>query len=340
MIRRLSRRSLLRWTGTAAGAALLATAACGTRTTFDEDGRRLLRLGYIMSEGDPGHAGAVRLAELVAERSDTLRILPQPNGLLGGEQDLWEGLHIGSIDMALTGVGPISFFTPQFAGVQMYYAIRDLSHLDAVFHGAIGREVAAALLEAKRGRILDWWHRGARQVTANRPIREPADLRGLKLRCPEGRTYIESWRSLGASPTPMALGELFTALEQGVVDAQENPLELIESQSMSEVQSHVSMTSHQYAAFLMAVSERTWQQLSAAEQDLLHQAVVDAGTFEKRAVQDIESTARAALRDDGMAVVEDVDIARFEEICLDTARRLETEGLWQSGLYERVREAA
>jgi tripartite ATP-independent transporter DctP family solute receptor len=337
----MSRRSLLRWAGSAlAGAALLPTVGCSGSTTIDEDGRRILRLGYIMSEGDPGHLGAQRLAELVAERSDTLRILPQPNGLLGGEQDLWEGLHIGSIDMALTGVGPISFFTPEFSGVQMYYAIRDLAHLDAVFHGRIGQEVSAALLAAKRGRVLDWWHRGARQVTANRPIREPADLAGLKLRCPEGRTYIEAWRALGASPTPMALGELFTAIEQGVVDAQENPLELIKSQSMSEIQSHVSLTNHQYAAFILAVSERTWEQLSAAERDLLQQAALDAGTYEKQVVQDGEATDLKSLREDGMTVVDDVDIAQFEEICLRTARRLESEGLWQSDLYQRIREAA
>ncbi|MHA6631083.1 TRAP transporter substrate-binding protein [Pseudonocardia sichuanensis] len=327
-----------------AGAGLLVVAlllsACGGGSATGE-ATQTLRLGYIMAEGDPGDLGAKRFKEIVEERSaGSLEVLLQGNSLLGGEQDLWEGHEIGSVEMSLTGVGPISFFTPQYAGVQMYYAIEDQEHLEKVFNGEIGDEIEAALLQAKGGRVLDWWHRGPRQVTGNKPIRTPADLAGFKIRTPEGRTYIEAWQALGAAPTPMALGELFTALEQGVVDGQENPLALIATNSFDEVQSHVSLTGHQVAPYLLSISELTWQTLSDEEKRIVQEAALEAGTYEKQVVADSEETFKAELQQRGMTVVEDVDVDAFSEIMLETARRLEAEGLWQEGLYERMRELA
>jgi len=244
---------------------------------------RTLQLGYIMAEGDPADEGARRFEELVEERTGgELDIVIHPNGLLGGERDLWEGMQIGSVDIAITGVGPISFFTPQYSGVQMYYAVQDVAHLEKVFNGEIGDEIADALLQGQGGRVLDWWHRGPRHVTANKPIRTPEDLQGLKLRTPEGKLYIQAWQALGASPTPMALGELFTALEQGVVDGQENPLALIATQSFDEVQSHVSLTAHQVQPYVFAISESTWQGLSDEQRQIVEEAAKEAGSREAR----------------------------------------------------------
>jgi tripartite ATP-independent transporter DctP family solute receptor len=330
--------------GAAALALSLLMTACGGSSSAEGEGeeeKQTLRLGYIMAEGDPGDLGAKKFKELVEERSDgSLEVLLQGNSLLGGEQDLWEGHELGSVEMALTGVGPISFFTPEYAGVQMYYAIKDQEHLEKVFNGEIGDEIEAALLEAKGGRILDWWHRGPRHVTANKPIRTPDDLKGFKIRTPEGRTYLEAWKSVGAAPTPMALGELFTALEQGVVDGQENPLALIATNSFDEVQSHVSLTGHQVAPFLLSISDKTWQTLSDEEKEIVEEAALEAGTYEKAIVAESEATFMAELKERGMTVVEDVDVDAFSEKMLETARKLEKEGLWQEGLYERMRELA
>lgn len=325
-------------------AASLALTACGgnadgaaTGASASECGDATLRLGYIMAEGDPGDLGAKRFEEIVEEETDgAIDVVPQANGILGEEQELWEGHDIGSVEMSLTGVGPISFFTPEYAGVQMYYAIRDTDHLDEVFNGEIGDEIESALLEAKGGRILDWWHRGARHVTSNKPIRTPEDLSGFKIRTPEGETYLRAWEAFGASPTPMALGELFTALEQGVVDGQENPLELIATQSFDEVQSHANLTGHQVAPYLLSISEQTWQSLCADQQEIIQDAALEAGEYEKGLVADSEEKWKQELADRGMTIVEDVDVEAFREIAAETAKTLEADGLWQEGLYERI----
>lgn len=325
-----------------AGSALLLVSAlaltgCSSTDAAGADGPQTLQLGYIMADNDPGDLGAKKFKEIVEERTaGEIEIALQGNSLLGGEQTLWEGMEIGSVDMALTGVGPISFFTPEYAGVQMYYGIRDQEHLDKVFGGEIGDEIETALLQAKGGRILDWWHRGARQTTANKPVRTPEDLAGVKIRTPEGRLYLEAWNAFGASPTPMALGELFTGLEQGVVDAQENPLALIATNSFDEVQSHVSLTAHQYAPYMLAISERKWSSLSPENQQILQEAAVEAGTYEKQVVAESEKEYKKELEERGMTVVEDVDVDRFRDIMLETAEKLEAEGLWKEGLYQRM----
>jgi tripartite ATP-independent transporter DctP family solute receptor len=323
-------------------ASSLALTACGSGgaagvAASGECGDATLRLGYIMAEGDPGDLGAKRFEEIVEEQTEgAIDVVPEANGILGEEQELWEGHEIGSVDMSLTGVGPISFFTPDYAGVQMYYAIRDTEHLDAVFNGEIGDEIEQALLEAKGGRVLDWWHRGARHVTSNKPIRTPKDLKGFKIRTPEGETYLRAWEAFGASPTPMALGELFTALEQGVVDGQENPLELIATNSFDEVQSHANLTGHQVAPYVLTISDQAWKSLCEEQQEVVQDAAVEAGTYEKDLVADNEEKWKEELSGRGMTIVEDVDVEAFRQIATETAKKLEADGLWQEGLYERI----
>lgn len=331
----INRRDLLRIGGLGATAALTCFSSSARAA-----GARTLQIGYIMADNDPADLAAKKFKEIIEAKSGgSLRAVLHPNGLLGGERSLWEGMQIGSVDIAITGVGPISFFTPQYAGVQMYYAVRDYSHLERVFNGDVGNEIRNALLRAKGGRVLDWWYRGARNITANKAIRQPADLKGLKLRTPEGKIYLEAWNALGASPTPMALGELFNALEQGVVDGQENPLELILTQHYNEVQSHVSLTEHQLVPYLFAVREQTFTSMSEQQQQIVREAALEAGAYEKDLVRQNEGVYKNKLAEAGMAVVEDVDRTAFQALMHDTALKLEAEGLWEQGLYERIQEA-
>ena len=325
--------------GTGIAAAVL-VAVAGGPTPCQAAAVKTLQLGYIMAEGDPADLGAKRFKEIVEkETNGAVKVVIHANGLLGGERSLWESMQIGSADIAITGVGPISFFTPIYGGVQMYYAIEDVDHLEAVFNGPIGEEIRQALLKAKGGLILDWWHRGARQVTAKKAIRTPEDLKGLKLRTPEGRIYLEAWKALGASPTPMAMGEVFTGLQQGVVDGQENPLEFILTQSLNEVQTHVSLTAHQITPYLVAMREQTLKSLTPEQQKIVREAMLNAGVYEKKIVAEGEEKYKKDLAAKGMTIVEDVDRAAFKRIMHETALKLEQENLWQKGLYDRIQAA-
>jgi tripartite ATP-independent transporter DctP family solute receptor len=331
----INRRNLLKIGGIGAAAAF-----AGVNGSVRAAGPQNLQIGYIMADNDPADLAAKKFKQIIEEKSGgALTATLHGNSLLGGERSLWEGMQIGSVDIAITGVGPISFFTPQYAGVQMYYAIRDYDRMDAVFNGPIGEEIRNALLKAKGGRVLDWWYRGARNVTANKPIRQPADLKGLKLRTPEGKIYLEAWKALGASPTPMALGELFNALQQGVVDAQENPLELIATQHYNEVQSHVSLTQHQLVPYLFAIREQTLKGLGEDQQKIVREAAIEAGKYEKDLVRQGEDDYKKKLAEAGMKVVEDVDRDAFVKIMESTAAKLENEGLWMKGLYQRILQA-
>lgn len=157
-------------------------------------------------------------------------------------------------------------------------------------------------------------NRGPRHLTtSNRPVRTPADLAGLKLRVPEIPVYLAAWRALGASPTPMAFPEVFTALQQGTIDGQENPLSTIHGNSFHEVQRHLVLTTHVRGNGWMIASERFWQSLTEADRRLLQQAVNDASAHADEQIAQREVGLLATLRQRGMNVIEP-DINAFSTV--------------------------
>jgi tripartite ATP-independent transporter DctP family solute receptor len=171
----------------------------------------------------------------------------------------------------------------------------------------------AALVEKQNMKILAWWDNGIRHITNNvRPIKEVADLKGLKIRAPQAPLTIDIFKALGANPTPIAFGELYLALRQGTVDGQENPLVNIWSAKLYEVQKYISMTGHKYESTPFIVSMKTWKSLSADHQQLLQRAAKQSGDFERKEL--VKQTDELLVKFKGMNLqINTVNQAPFRE---------------------------
>jgi len=182
-----------------------------------------LKLGHAVAPVHPYHLGAVKFSELVAQRTGgKVKIDVYPSTQLGNERDMVEGLQLGTIDLVVTSTGPVGGFVPKMFVVDLPFLFRDRDHAYKVLDGPIGRDLLSAL-SAKSIRGLAFWENGFRQITNNlRPIEKPTDLKGVKIRTMENKVHLAAFRAFGASPTPMAWSEVYTALQQRTIDGQEN----------------------------------------------------------------------------------------------------------------------
>lgn len=317
------------------GAGLVA-AGCDSKTP-GKSGPRELKMGYVMAPVGAAHEAAQEFAKLVERKTGgRITVKLYPSAALGKDRELTEGLRLGSVDVCLSGLASISSYVPQYEVLEAPYLFRDFDHLDKVVNGPIGKEVADALAKKKGIRILAWWPRGPRYLTANKPIRTPADLEGVKLRVPELPTYIEVWRILGANPTPITYSEMFMALKQGVVDGQEHPLEDIYTASLYEVQKYIMETRHLIATFMVMVSDRLLSQLTPEQQAAIKQAAVEAGKYDLELVEKYDDDYRAKLKEKGVQFVE-VDIEAFRRPVIEKLPA-RFKDHWAPGLFERIQK--
>ncbi|SEM28616.1 tripartite ATP-independent transporter solute receptor, DctP family [Roseovarius azorensis] len=246
-------------------------------------------------------------------------------GQLGGERDLIEGLQIGSIDMVITSTGPLGNFVPEIYALDLPFLFRDYDHARKVLDGEIGQELIAKINENNLVGLA-WAENGFRHVTnSQRPVRTPADLAGLKLRTMENRVHMAAFTGMGASPTPMAFPEVFGALQQGVVDGQENPVTVITASKFWEVQKYVSLTGHVYSPAIILVSPILFDGLSDEQKGWFYEAA-KAGVEANRAeVNRLEETGVALLRENGMEVITDIDKAPFAALAEETAYSVYTD---------------
>jgi len=271
-----------------------------------------LRLGHITGESDAWHQGALKFAELVKEKSNgTVEVEVFPSSTLGNDRDLIEGMQLGSVDFALVA-GVLSNFYQPFSILELPYLFRDQAHLEKVLYGDVGTQLKQDLLDNAQVRGLEFWVRGPRELTANKEIKSVEDLKGLKIRVPEIPASIAAWEAMGATPTPMAFGEVYSSLQTGVIDAQENPLAFIESNKLREVQDYVMMTNHVYGYVLLAMSDLTYQKLSEEQRKAVEEAAKEATEFENNLVAEQEAQLLEKFKAEGTTVVE-LDTAPFME---------------------------
>ena len=281
-----------------------------------------LKLGHIAEPSNPYGMGADYFAKLVKERSNgEIDIKVYPSSQLGNQRDLVEGLTLGTVDMTLTGTAVMGNFVPEVAVFDLPFIMRDVYHAYKVLD-TVGMELCKK--GESRGMItLAIWENGVRHMTNNvRPIKTPADMKGLKFRVMEQPVYIDMMKQLSASPTPMAMSELYTALQKGVVDGQENPLSHIATKRFDEVQKYISMTGHTYAPEPVLISTMAWKKLSPEQQALVRKAAEDTRDWQRQLCRDKESEFRKTIEERGHAQFnEDVDKEAFAQA---------TRGVWKN----------
>mgnify|MGYP001454615613 CR=1 FL=1 len=213
-------------------------------------------------------------AAKLGESSDgriTVEIFPA--GQLGSWEEMQEALELGSLDVLVESLGSLERYTP-LAGIEgLPFLYEDDEHFIEVWSGPLADEILGAIREESGFQLLGQLYRGGRLLNTTRPVKELTDLAGLKLRVPTQQTYIDTWQMLGASPTPMSFNEVFSALEQGALDGQENPIDVIRFNSMYEVAPFITETNHIYGNFHFQLWGDAFEAWSAEDQRLFKAAV-------------------------------------------------------------------
>jgi len=235
-------------------------------------------------------------------------------GALGAEREAVEGVQLGTLDLTLTSTGPIPNFVPEVAILDIPFLFRDYAQARAVLDGPIGQDMLQKF--PPKGIVaLAWAENGFRHMTnSKRPVNNPDDLKGLKMRTMENPIHIQAYKQFGILPTPMAFTEVYTALQQGTVDGQENPLSVITSAKLDQVQKNLTLTGHVYSPSLILMNKAQWDKLSAADKQAFLDAAKEAVKVNRARVDDDERKAVADLKSKGMAVVENVDKAKFQAV--------------------------
>ncbi len=236
-----------------------------------------------------------------------------PSSALGGEREQIEAVQLGTQDMVNTSTGPLGNFVPEVKIVDIPFLFRDYAHARKVMDGPIGQNLQKKM--AAKGLInLAWTENGFRHMTNNiRPIVHASDAAGLKMRTMENKVHMEGYKTFGILPTPMAFPELFTALQQGTVDGQENPIPVILASKFSQVQKYLSLTGHVYSPAALIISPQVWNKLSPADQKAFSAAAKKGAAAQRKKVNDDEDTGIAQLEKEGMQVVRKVDGESFRK---------------------------
>jgi TRAP-type transport system periplasmic protein len=233
-------------------------------------------------------------------------------GALGAERESIEGIQLGTLDLTMTSTGPVPNFVPEVAILDIPFLFRDYAHARAVLDGPIGQDLLSKF-DAKGIKALAWGENGFRHMTNNKhPVNTPDDLKGLKMRTMENPIHIEAYRQFGILPTPMAFTEVFTALQQGTVDGQENPLSVITAAKLEQVQKYLSLTGHVYSPALILMSKAQWDKLSPADKEAFAEAAKEAIKANRARIDEDEKRAVGDLRAKGMAVVDTLDKTKFQ----------------------------
>ncbi len=267
-----------------------------------------------ISVGKDSHQGVgidVFAAEVEKRTAGRYKVQTFYSGALGGERESIESVQLGTQELTFTSTGPIPNFVPEARILDIPFLFSGKPHAHAVLDGPIGQEMLTKF-DSKGFKALAWAENGVRHMTnSKRAVNSPDDLKGLKMRTMENPVHVAAYKGFGIVPTPMAFPEVFTALQQGTVDGQENPLSVIMAAKFDQVQKHLSLTGHVYSPAIFLMNKAAFDKLSAADKTaFLESAKVAAKANRERVAQD-DAKGVAELRSKGMNVVENLDKAKF-----------------------------
>ena len=292
----------------------IATLAAFMALAAGAQAQTVLKIGYATSQQSHYGVGSTVFCDEIEKGTQGRYKCQQfPNSALGGEREQIEAVQLGTQDLVNTSTGPLGNFVPEARIVDIPFLFRDYDHARKVLDGPIGQDILKKL-QAKGLIGLAWTENGFRHMTNSKhPIKNAEDAAGLKMRTMENKVHMEGYKTFGILPTPMPFPELFTALQQGTVDGQENPIPVILSSKFSQVQKHLSLTGHVYSPAVLILSPTVWNKLSAADKTVFTEAAKKGAAAQRKKVNDDEDNGIAQLKKDGMQVVEKVDGASFRK---------------------------
>ncbi|SLN34394.1 2,3-diketo-L-gulonate-binding periplasmic protein YiaO precursor [Roseivivax jejudonensis] len=264
-----------------------------------------VKIGYALAPDSHYGVAAQKFEEVVTEQTgDAFEFNHFPSSGLGGEREVIEGLQIGTIEATIVSSGTLANFVPDTGVFDIPFLFRDLEHARAVLDGEIGQEILAKFDNVGL-HGLAWGEQGFRHITNNRnPIETPADVEGLKIRTMENPVHQAAFNAMGAAPTPMAWPEVISSLQQGVIDGQENPLSVIVSVKLDEVQEYLTLSGHVYSPAMLLVSKPFWDGLTDEQKEAFETAADEAVTAMRGFVDEVETTGVETLKERGMQVNE------------------------------------
>lgn len=270
-----------------------------------------LTLGHGAAPGNPRHEAAVKFAELVkAKTAGRVEVQVAPSAQLGDDAAMVTALRTGALDLSANSQGAVAGAVPEYAAYGMPFLFASPAQAFKLLDGALGKELADK--SADKGLVvLGYWDNGIRHMTNSKhPVTKVEDMKGLKMRTPPDAVLVDIMQALGAEAQQIKFAELYVALQQGVVDGQENPLVNIHASKLYEVQKHLALTSHMFQMTPLLMSKRSWDRLTEADRKALQAAATEATALQRRLSQEADDKLLADLKAKGVQVTT-VDKAAF-----------------------------
>lgn len=298
--------------------------ACGTTSkstnpsqpnnTAKQESQIVLKAGHNNVADYPHGKMIHHFADKVAELSKNhIKVDVFDNGALGQEDQLFQGMRMGTVDMAKTGTSIDGSTVPSFLVFDLPYLLKSQDQMFKVLNGPIGEKMLKEL-ETKAGvKGLFWMDQGTRNIYSNKPIRKPEDLKGLKIRAINSPVMVDTINAMGAAATPMAFGELYTALRQRLVDGAENSPDTIWYSKHYEVAKYYNMTEHFRTPVLFQISMKTWNKLSPEDQKVIIAASKETAEWGKNLYQEEADKLLQQMKSQGLEVITDVDLDAFKK---------------------------
>ena len=284
-------RDLLRSkSGTSLIAALGAAALVFTSVDALAQAKKVIKVGSVLAADHPATKGGDKLAEIANARAgDAIEVRVFPSEQLGSEREMFEGIRLGSIEMGYIAGNIIQNAEASAALPSLPYLFQSFEQAFKFEDGPVGKEISERILKATGARTLGFYVTGFRQVAAKRPLRTVDDFEGLKIRTPESPLMVATFKLLGANPTPMPFGELYTAIQTNVVDAAESPPGVLNWGKIFEVAPYMMKTSHIYTSGHILINDKFFQSLAPNVRKVLQEATTEAQNYQRQLVVDEES---------------------------------------------------
>ncbi|MGI6034470.1 MAG: TRAP transporter substrate-binding protein [Limnochordia bacterium] len=266
--------------------------------------KTVIRLGHVGDTSDARHVAAQLFKDELEKLSNgEYEVVIYPSGQLGSYEEMQEGLQMLTNHIVIESIGTLSRFHP-VAGIEsMPYLFKDADHYLRVWNSPVGQDIIDLIANESNFLMIGFLYRGHRQLTSNRAVNSVADLEGLKIRVSPMRERLVTWEILGASPTPMAFGEVFSALQTGVIDAQENPLDTIYHSSLHEVQKYLVLTDHMSMGFTFQFNAKWFNSLPEKDQLAFRESIKVAQDWFNEHIRADEERLLKAMREEGITVI-------------------------------------